>query len=357
MHTHMYVGSFTEEFGWLTSPPGSGIGHYLFDDSTGAIEHVGTTEGLVSPHCIAVHPWLPVLYALEFSAPGRVTSFAIRPNGELERQGTTSSFGDDPVAISVHPSGERAYVANWTSATLGLLDIDKSGQAGFGGLVADPVADLVGQVGTTIFVHQFRSSPGGSVVLATYFGLDEVVAYVADEHGTLGPEAHGRISFPPGSAPRHVAYHPSGKVVYVVGEKDAMVYVLAAEDCMPTKIVRAVPAFSSEFQGPSTPSELTLDASGNILYVANRGSDSITVFGVDESGGIELRGGQASVGSGPRDITVDPSGRFLAAANCDSGDVVMFGIDADSSLNPVGEPIPAASASAIVFVREQLLTG
>src|SRR5262245_48102877 len=107
---NLYVGTFTSEFQWLTGSPGQGIERFRFDDTTGAMQQLDTTTGVLSPQYLTVHPARPVVYAAEFAAEGKLTLFGIRPDGSLERLSASSSLGALAVAVSIHPSTDFAYL-------------------------------------------------------------------------------------------------------------------------------------------------------------------------------------------------------------------------------------------------------
>jgi 6-phosphogluconolactonase len=159
-----------------------------------------------------------------------------------------------------------------------------------------------------------------------------------------------RIEFPPESAPRNIEFHPSGNFVYVVGERDSRLYVLESEDGRPARIRDSYATTTPGYSGRNNPSEIKLHIKGRALYVGNRGSDCVTIFHLDHSGGsIEAADHQPSLGRGPRAITIDPTGRYLLAGNADSGDIVVFQIDDRGGLRPAGPPVPSPSPSSIVF--------
>src|SRR5208337_4708036 len=178
---NVYIGTFTSEFPWLTGPAGKGIDRFSFDDADGSLRYLETAIGVVSPQYLALHRQLPVLYAAEFAVPGRLTTFAIGPQGSLERASTTPSLGKMAVAVSIHPGARRAYVANWGSGTLAALTLDADGMV----TRADPIAQLKrresrDKPNRASHPHHIRPSPSGNSVLVAYAGLDELTAYMAD---------------------------------------------------------------------------------------------------------------------------------------------------------------------------------
>jgi 6-phosphogluconolactonase len=347
---NVYVGTFTAEFPWLTGTAGQGIDRFSFDDATGSLRYLDTTVGVVSPQYLVQHPRLPILYAAEFAVPGRLTTFAIGPGGSLQRLSTTPSLGEMAVAVSIHPGARHAYVANWGSGTLAALTLDADGMV----TRADPIAQLEGRESRAAHPHHIRPSPGGNSVLVAYAGLDELTAYGADGAGALSELPIVRIEFPAESAPRHIEFHPSGQFVYVVGERDSRLYVLESEDGRPTRIRDSYATPPAGYSGRNNPSEIKLHIKARTLYVGNRGSDCVTIFRLDPSGGsIEAADHQPSLGRGPRAVSIDPTGQYLLAGNADSGDLVVFQIDARGGLRPAGPPIRSASPSSIVFAALQ----
>ena len=346
--SNVYVGTFTAEFQWLTGPAGNGIDRFSFDDATGSLRYVETTTGVVSPQYLAAHHRLAVVYAAEFAVPGRLTAFAIAADGSLQRWSTTPSLGDMAVAVSVHPGARHAYVANWGSGTLAAVTLEPDGTLARADPIAQPEFPVKSQ--RTAHPHQIRPTSSGNSVLVAYAGLDQLTAYSADAAGALSAMPVVRIGFPPESAPRHIEFHPSGKFVYVVGERDSRLYVLEIEDGRPARIRESYATVPAGYSGRNNPSEIRLHPDGRTLYVGNRGSDCVTIFRLDPSGGsIEAADHQPSLGRGPRAVTIDPAGRYLLVGNADSGDLVVFQIGDKGGLRPAGPPAASASPSSIVF--------
>jgi 6-phosphogluconolactonase len=349
----LYVGTFTSEFQWLSGSPGQGIERFRFDDTTGTLRYLDTTTGVLSPQYLTVHPARPVLYAAEFAAEGNLTLFAIRPDGSLEHLSTSSSLGAGAVAVSIHPSTDFAYLANWGSGSLTAFRLDPEGRV----LASEPIIQPArpdAPATTEFHPHHIRPTPRGQAVVAAYAGLDEVTAYKSGPRGALAAPPEVRITFPSECAPRHIEFHPSGRYVYVVGERDSYLYVLDAEDGFPIGIRDRYRTAPPGHSGRNTPSELKIHPDGQALYIGNRGSDCVTIVNLDASGGqVVATGHVASLGRGPRAITIDPTGQYLLVGNADSGELAAFTIEADRGLRPVGSPEQSHSPSSIVFFRSE----
>ena len=64
------------------------------------------------------------------------------------------------------------------------------------------------------------------------------------------------------------------------------------------------------------------------MYGSNRGHDSIVIFAVEaETGQLSLVGHEPTQGKTPRYFVISPTGSFLLVANKDSDNVVCFKID------------------------------
>jgi 6-phosphogluconolactonase len=326
-----------------------GLEVFEFDDATGALsQRDAFTTDIVNPQYLARHPTLPVLYASEFSRPGRLSAFAIGPDGALARQFTVGTGADLAIAVSVHPSGNVGYVAHYSNGLLAALRLGPDGSV----VSVEPVVSGRVPAGAERFSrhHESHFTVSGNGLLVTDIGLEELTVYRARADGSLSADAPARIGFPAGSAPRHMACHPSGRYVYVVGEADSRLYVLAAEDGLPVAITRSYLTKPADFSGDNKTSDIALHPNGRILYVGNRGTDCVTVCAVDDAGGVEILGFHPSLGQGPSSLAVDPSGRHLLVGNTYSGNLAVFRIDDCGRLHSDAAPVSARAPRSLLFV-------
>jgi 6-phosphogluconolactonase len=94
-------------------------------------------------------------------------------------------------------------------------------------------------------------------------------------------------------------------------------------------------------------SRITASAAGNFLYVANAGSDDVSVFSIDPvTGALTLvpgspfdTGGASGQGIS---LAATPDNRFLFAGNVLSQNITVFAINPDGSLSRTGDPVFAA---------------
>jgi 6-phosphogluconolactonase len=93
-----------------------------------------------------------------------------------------------------------------------------------------------------------------------------------------------------------------------------------------------------------------------MLYVGNRGHDSLSRFAIDDAtGDAMLIGATPSGGKTPRHFAFDPSGAFLAVANQDSDCVAIFAVNrenGDLSMLPIAAQ--TGTPTSVAFVRAAL---
>lgn len=330
----VYVGTYTD---------GSSRGIYRFslDPASGEATQPLLAAEAKNPSFLALHPSGRFLFAVnetgEFAGrkTGAVSAFAVGPaTGELTLLNQQPSEGTAPCHLAVDRSGKNLLVANYGSGTVALFRVGPDGRLA----PASVVRTHTGRGGNPArqgepHAHGVYFDPAERFVLAPDLGADRVFVYRFDaERGALEP--HGAAALEPGSGPRHLAFHPSGRYVYVVNELSSTITVLSYDaakgELAPIESVSALPA---GFSGTSYPGEIEVSPDGRFVYASNRGHDSLAVFRVDPaSGRLELAGHVPVGGSWPRHFTTLAAGRALAAAHQRGGTIALFRIDPKTGL-------------------------
>ncbi len=341
-----------------TGATGADAGVYLlaFDASTGALELRGRVAEAEKSSFLAVHPSKPVLYATHEAEDGSVGAFRIdRNTGELTPLGRRSAHGSITCHVAVAPSGRHVAAANYIGGTLALLPLDETGDfAGDGTFVQHEGQGPNSARQDASHPHSVTFDPTGRFLLGADLGVDKVYVYRyrSDSDGWT-PHEPPFVALAPGAGPRHVAFHPSGRFVYVVNELDSTV-TACAYDAEAGRIepLHTVTTLPEDFTGENLTAEIRVHPSGRFVYASNRGHDSLAAYAVDlETGRLQALGPTLTGGKVPRNFNIDPSGRFLLAANQESGNVVVFRIDADSgSLEATSASVEVPAPMCVTFV-------
>jgi 6-phosphogluconolactonase len=202
--------------------------------------------------------------------------------------------------------------------------------------------------------HSINVSPDNKYALAADLGLDKILIYKLDpEKGTIKESDPAFGELPPGSGPRHLAFHPNGKYLYVCGEMTSTVHAYAWDaDKGSLKLLQSLSTLPEPVKGNST-AECQVHPTGKFVYVSNRGHNSIAIFKVDEeSGKLTAAGHASSGGKTPRNFGIDPTGQFLLAANQDSNNVVVFKIESGSGIpKPTGVEVSVPKPVCVKFLQ------
>ena len=148
------------------------------------------------------------------------------------------------------------------------------------------------------------------------------------EHHTLTPNNPPSAIMAAGAGPRHLAFDPTGRRVYVINE---LASTITAFDYDPQRgslqPLQTISTLPPGYHSPNTTAEVQVHPSGKFVYGSNRGHDSIATFAVEPDGRLRAVGYTPSEGRTPRNFAVDPTGNYLLAANQDTGNVVVLHID------------------------------
>src|SRR5262249_895660 len=124
-----------------------------------------------------------------------------------------------PAHVAIHPNGKYLLTANYTGGTLAVLTIQADGSLAGNPQIISHFGNLGPNAGRQETPHPHIGSvdPTGNLVLANDFGLDPPFIYSFDTAAGNLTEPN-RITATPGSGPRHLAWHPNGKIVYSINE-------------------------------------------------------------------------------------------------------------------------------------------
>jgi len=143
--------------------------------------------------------------------------------------------------------------------------------------------------------------------------------------GMLEPAAVPWVEAVPGSGPRHMAFNREGTLFYLAEELSSTVSVfsISPEDGSLTPIQR-LPTLPEDFEEQNTVADIHLTPDGELLFVSNRGDNSLAIFTVLDDGTLEVAGHEPVRGDHPRNFMVDPNGEFVLVANRNTNNINQF---------------------------------
>jgi 6-phosphogluconolactonase len=349
-------------FGTYTGARSKGIYVSRFDPATGRLTAPELAVATASPSFLALHPSRRFLYAagetsrMEGKHVGAVSAFSLdAKTGGLTLLNRQSSGGEGPCHLAVDQSGKCLLVANYGNGAIAALAIKADGTLAEPGTVIQhrgASVDPARQAGP--HAHFITADPADRFALACDLGLDKVLVYRLDPaKATLLANDPPFASVAPGSGPRHLAFHSSGRFVFVISEMSATLTVFAYDAKRGAlEELQTVSTLPETFTGQRSGAEVQVHPSGRFVYGSNRGDDSIAVFGFDpKRGQLTCVQHEATQGKTPRHIVIDPTGKWLLTENQESDSVVVFSVDAATGhLSPTGQTISVGAPVCAVFV-------
>jgi len=366
----------TEYFVWFgcytgKPPRGEGISVARYDDNSGTFSAVTLACRVQNPSFLTLHPSLPVVYAVSEIADlngkptGGITSFTIDQNtGQLTQQSVQPSGGTGPCHLTVDGTGQVLLAANYGSGSTVCLGLEADGSLKpVVPTLADQPGGFLKHAGSgpnknrqqSPHGHSIDPTPDGRFAISCDLGADRVFIHKLDvTAATLA--GHGNSPTTAGGGPRHFALHPRLPFGYANNELDMTVTAFridpAAGHLEPLQTISTLPDSVTERHGFST-AEITAHPSGKLLYVSNRGHDSLAIFSIDEATGkLSLTGVEPTRCQTPRHFAISPGGNRLFAAGQTSGTITAFSIDqATGRLSFLGEPLQLPMPVCILFSR------
>lgn len=339
-----YIGSFT-------SGGGRGITTAAVDPATGALTPLTATSALPDPSYLALDHAAGVLYAVSETEEGAVGAFRPTRDGLAALGSAVRVGGSGPTHLSL--AGRRLFTANYTSGSVSALPLAADGSVG-------GPASVLGHRGSGLdadrqagpHAHQVLPDPGGRWVLSVDLGTDSVRICAPEPEG--GPlRVHAETALRAGTGPRHLAFHPGGRVVYVLHELEPQLTVCRWDPADgQLEPVSEIPVVSAGAQGAARayPSAVVASPDGRFVWAAVRGADVIVTLSLaDGAEKPQLTGTVPCGGRWPRDLAADPSGRRLYAANEHSGDVTWFEVDPLTGRPRRAGSVAVPAATCVVF--------
>ena len=342
--TLAFVGTLTRPTPYFPGARGDGISVLRFDPESGELTPLSRTVGIDNPSYLTLDAAGRTLYATSEVYgwhEGTVTAYRIEPSsGTLTYINKQPTLGSISAHVSLDRTGRWLLVANYRMGEDGarppqaLVVYPIAADGGIGAPVAH-----VGHTGhgpnparqEGPHPHCALASPDNHHILVSDLGLDRIMVNAFNAGtGQLARGARPFVRLTPGSGPRHLVFHPSGRCVYVINELESSVTALAWDAASgalePFQTVSTLPR---DWAGESTCSDVRISPDARFLYGANRGHDSIAIFAI-EAGTCLLDpvGHSPCLGATPRQFSLDPAGRFLLVANQNSDTVAVLARDA-----------------------------
>lgn len=340
---YFYIGTYT-------NGDSEGIYKYSLDDQ-GNLEQVGIAAQSENPSFLALARGGKVLVAVNEvkneAGVGTVESFLVTEE-KLKLLNRRSSGGAHPCFVAVKE--DLVLTANYTGGNVGLLKLDTQGRLSEPLFIQQHEGNGTTDRQLAPHAHSVWFKPASDEVMAVDLGTNELWISTLDrDTDSLSPP--DRLAFEAGAGPRHLAFHPNGKWIYVINELDNTISMIQKHD-NGYQLHESFSTLPADFAGESFTAHLLISSDGKFLYASNRGHNSIAVFKIEENGDLILKGHKSTGGEWPRHFTLSPDEKFLLVANQHSNNIVALKRNPESGMLRYKGEISAPTPVCLVFLPE-----
>ncbi len=369
-----YVGTYTD---------GESEGIYKYSlDKYGALKKMGLAAVAENPSFLAWGPNRKYLVAVNETnkeGAGTVESYRVRGDS-LALISQRSSGGAHPCFVSVNESG-YVLTANYTGGNVGLLGLNQNGELSelldveqhTGKGTSDrqegphahsawfvPAEGERGQsdpegsdstVSDPTVSDPTESDSYGPAVISVDLGTNELwFSHLDNTQQKLIASNPPTLKMQTGAGPRHLAFHPNGKWIYVLNELDGTVVMVQQNSTGVYFKGDPISTLPYEFTGTNKSADIHISSDGKFVYASNRGPNDLVIFEVNpENGSLSLVGRQSTQGEGPRNFALSPDGQFLLVANQGTDNIVAFRRNPSTGLLKYSGEIEVPAPVCILF--------
>lgn len=330
MKVIFYIGGYTDA-------KREGIHIFEMDTDTGAFKLLGQVPGIENSTYLALNKSRTRLYCGmgdprrgDGSKNGGVAAFAV-DGAKLTLLNSKPIGVTPPCYVSLDPQEKRLVFAEYSNAVAGVFALAPDGS------LADTPPVTVHHTGSgpdksrqeKAHAHCAVVSPDSKYLCIVDLGIDRVKVYDYPScMGGLKELPAVTFASAPGAGPRHILFHPNGKLAFVLHELDNTVtsYQYTGKAFIPVQTVSLLPP---DFKAYSKASALKLSADGRQLFGTNRGHDSIAAFDLDTATGrMSLKAISKLAGESPRDFSFAPGGKFALVGHENSNSIMVYAYNA-----------------------------
>ena len=180
---------------------------------------------------------------------------------------------------------------------------------------------------TAPHVHYTDYTPDEKWIVVCDLGIDTVFTYKRTAEGL---EEVAQYKTKAGSGPRHLAFHPTLPIAYLICELDATVEVLSYNNKNGTfRNLDKIALTTEDQQAWGGAIHLTRD--GRFVYASNRGFDALYTFSIDASSGLlTLVQTIESYGSVPRDFHLSNDEAYIVVGHQESDNLTLLKRDLET---------------------------
>lgn len=346
----IYTGTYTKKEGHVNGKA-EGIYTLYQNPENGSLKFGATVAKIINPSFVKVSKDNKYLYAVSElggndAASGFIYSYKINPDHSLTETGKISTESYAPCHIAMDQTGEFVFVSNYVG---GVVVVYK--KKADGSLEKRQKINLDNPESSN--AHSVNISANNKHAYIADLGNDKIRIFDFDvEKGELTLNKQAFIKLETGAGPRHFVFSKDDKFGYSINELNNSISVFEINETGGLQLIQNLSSLPDDYTDKSYAADIHLHPSGKFLYASNRGHNSIAGFKIDEnSGKLEGIGYTSTQGKTPRNFAISPDGSYLYVANQDSNTISIFKINTENGeLIPHLEPLEVKTPVCLEFV-------
>lgn len=348
MKLTLLVGTYTQPEPHVPNARGEGIVSCLFDPVAGRLERGSVFSDILNPSYLAFDPDKHQLFAVSenIHEHGSVWQFSCSAAGVLEPLAQRCSHGAATCHVAALPHRQVA-AASYFGGCLAVFPIENGTLAAaarvftYQGTGANPRRQEASHA------HQTVVAPDSRWVYVCDLGADCVWRH--DVAALESPVGH---AMPPGSGPRHMVFHPTLPLGYVLGELTGSIAVCSWDRS--TGALEAI-AHTPVIDEDASAAAIRIHPAAPTLWISLRKHPALRVHPLDPAGMLGSPADLPLACGEPRDFTFSPDGRWLLAAMQQADEITVIELDPSTGM-PTGAPhqhFPIRTPVCVIFVPNQ----
>jgi 6-phosphogluconolactonase len=316
------VGSYSSAVGHAPNAHGAGLTVLDIDLATGVSRILFEDGTIPNPAYLCVDQRSRVVYALSevWDAPeGLITALRFdRDYESVLKRSELPTGGTSPAYVSIVDG--FALVVNYLSGSLATFRLSSDGDL-------EACVSMLHVQGSGPDPERQRSAhphcvvqhPSNDRIYVADLGADKLLVLQLDRStGALTIEHEYKV--PSGSGPRHLAFDPSGRLAFVVGELTSRLGVWAVGPTGEMNELQDLPMLPEGTAVASAGADVAVCKDGRRVFASNRGHDSVAVYHAADDGRFSMSQ-TVPTGATPRSIALTDGDAQLLVANQDGDSI------------------------------------
>ena len=301
-------------------------------NSDGTLSMRSTNPAHGPSGALCLHPNLNIVYDAHVEST-TLASFKInRETGTLHHQNQVDTGIEIPAHMATDSNGNFLLTTYYGGGGISVHRLEPDGSIG----------SQVQHIQTGEKAHAVYITPDDSFVFVPHVcPTNHIRQFIFNkETGQLSDNETSRLEPPDDeTGPRHICFHPSGEVAYVINEQGMTIskfeYDHSKGHLERTQHLSSLPEGYANDNGATA--HIEVHPNGKWLYGSNRGHDSIVGMNIADNGSL-TPSNFFSVPTSPRSFSIEATGHFLYCAGEAAGQIRAFKINQNNGdLSPFSD--------------------